>query len=150
MGIVPTDGTGAAQSDEREFRYFLVSTAALGRATACPYLSMCGAETQSTIAGRENEPRALPRPCPCCGGRMIIIETDGVDVVSLPPPTSMGEGLADGNVSIKEGRDGGALCVACPTSRRFQAQTISTSRSRNYFHLGRWESMSSLQIRPCE
>jgi hypothetical protein len=22
-----------------------------------------------------NEPRALPRPCPCCGGRMIIIET---------------------------------------------------------------------------
>ena len=21
------------------------------------------------------EPRALPRPCPCCGGRMIIIET---------------------------------------------------------------------------
>ena len=22
-----------------------------------------------------NEPRVLPRPCPCCGGRMIIIET---------------------------------------------------------------------------
>jgi hypothetical protein len=27
--IVPTDGTGAAQGDERKFRYFLVSTAAL-------------------------------------------------------------------------------------------------------------------------
>lgn len=22
-----------------------------------------------------DEPRMLPRPCPCCGGRMIIIET---------------------------------------------------------------------------
>ena len=22
-----------------------------------------------------NEPRVLPRPCPCCGGRMIVIET---------------------------------------------------------------------------
>jgi hypothetical protein len=22
-----------------------------------------------------DEPRVLPRPCPCCGGRMIIIET---------------------------------------------------------------------------
>ena len=22
-----------------------------------------------------HEPRVLPRPCPCCGGRMIIIET---------------------------------------------------------------------------
>jgi hypothetical protein len=22
-----------------------------------------------------DEPRVLPQPCPCCGGRMIIIET---------------------------------------------------------------------------
>ncbi len=22
-----------------------------------------------------NQPRVLPRPCPCCGGRMIVIET---------------------------------------------------------------------------
>jgi Putative transposase len=22
-----------------------------------------------------DEPRVLPRPCPCCGGRMIVIET---------------------------------------------------------------------------
>jgi hypothetical protein len=35
---VPTDGTGAAQWDERKFRYFLVSAAALGQTTACPYL----------------------------------------------------------------------------------------------------------------
>ena len=28
---MPTDGTAAAQSDERKFRYFLVSTAALGK-----------------------------------------------------------------------------------------------------------------------
>jgi Putative transposase len=28
-------------------------------------------KTQATV----DEPRTLPRPCPCCGGRMIIIET---------------------------------------------------------------------------
>ena len=53
MDIVPTDGTGAAQSEEREFRYFLVSTAALGRATAYPCLFMCGSEPQNTIVGRK-------------------------------------------------------------------------------------------------
>ena len=26
-------------------------------------------------AAAADEPRVLPRPCPCCGGRMIIIET---------------------------------------------------------------------------
>src|SRR4030095_3194804 len=30
-------------------------------------------ETPETSAAEE--PRVLPRPCPCCGGRMIIIET---------------------------------------------------------------------------
>ena len=31
------------------------------------------AETSKTAAA--DEPRVLPRPCRCCGGRMIIIET---------------------------------------------------------------------------
>ena len=26
-------------------------------------------------ASESDQPRALPTPCPCCGGRMIIIET---------------------------------------------------------------------------
>ena len=26
-------------------------------------------------AAESDQPRALPMPCPCCGGRMIIIET---------------------------------------------------------------------------
>ena len=26
-------------------------------------------------ATESDQPRALPKPCPCCGGRMIIIET---------------------------------------------------------------------------
>src|SRR6266498_3826189 len=29
----------------------------------------------STGAASGDEPRVLSRPCPCCGGRMIIIET---------------------------------------------------------------------------
>jgi hypothetical protein len=31
-------------------------------------------EPETSEAGVD-EPRVLPRPCPCCGGRMIIIET---------------------------------------------------------------------------
>ena len=30
---------------------------------------------ETSEAAPVNEPRVLPRPCPCCGGRMIIIET---------------------------------------------------------------------------
>jgi hypothetical protein len=32
-------------------------------------------ETEATEAAAADEPRILPRPCPCCGGRMIIVET---------------------------------------------------------------------------
>ena len=32
-----------------------------------PYETDCTAESE--------QPRVLPKPCPCCGGRMIIIET---------------------------------------------------------------------------
>jgi len=32
-------------------------------------------EPRTAEAAEVDEPRVLPRPCPCCGGRMIIIET---------------------------------------------------------------------------
>ena len=32
-------------------------------------------EPETPEATAVDEPRVLPRPCPCCGGRMIIIET---------------------------------------------------------------------------
>ena len=32
-------------------------------------------EPEPSEASASDEPRVLPRPCPCCGGRMIIIET---------------------------------------------------------------------------
>jgi hypothetical protein len=37
-----------------------------------------------------DEPRVLPRPCPCCGGRMIIIETfaRGCNPKHCPTPAS--------------------------------------------------------------
>src|SRR6266850_3481314 len=34
-----------------------------------------GAADAGGAAGDNSEPRILPRPCPCCGGRMFIIET---------------------------------------------------------------------------
>ncbi|HZD27170.1 MAG TPA: IS91 family transposase, partial [Xanthobacteraceae bacterium] len=33
------------------------------------------AETETAKPAEPGEPSVLPRPCPCCGGRMIIIET---------------------------------------------------------------------------
>ena len=30
---------------------------------------------ETSAAAAADEPRVLPRPCRCCGGRMIIIET---------------------------------------------------------------------------
>ena len=40
-------------------------------------------------AAEPDEPRVLPRPCPCCGGRMIIIETfaRGCQPKHRPTPT---------------------------------------------------------------
>jgi hypothetical protein len=32
-------------------------------------------EPDGPMAAEPEEPRVLPRPCPCCGGRMIVIET---------------------------------------------------------------------------
>jgi hypothetical protein len=34
-----------------------------------------------------DEPRVLPRPCPCCGGRMIVIETFARGCQPKHPPT---------------------------------------------------------------
>jgi hypothetical protein len=33
------------------------------------------AKQPETPKAEIDEPRVLPRPCPCCGGRMIVIET---------------------------------------------------------------------------
>jgi hypothetical protein len=35
-----------------------------------------------------DQPRVLPRPCPCCGGRMIVIETFGRGCEPKHRPTS--------------------------------------------------------------
>jgi len=46
------------------------------------------AGTSATAAA--DEPRAMPRPCRCCGGRMIIIETfaRGCQPKHHPPPAT--------------------------------------------------------------
>ena len=40
-------------------------------------------------AAETDQPCALPRPCPCCGGRMLIIETfaPGCEPKYRPAPT---------------------------------------------------------------
>ena len=38
-------------------------------------LAMPLKQPETATAAEPDEPCVLPRPCPCCGGRMIIIET---------------------------------------------------------------------------
>jgi hypothetical protein len=38
-------------------------------------LAMPTKQPETTKAAEPDEPSVLPRPCPCCGGRMLIIET---------------------------------------------------------------------------
>ena len=47
-------------------------------------------QPETSEAAAANEPRVLPRPCPCCGGRMIIIESfaRGCRPTHRPTPTS--------------------------------------------------------------
>jgi hypothetical protein len=44
-------------------------------ARARKLLAMPLKEPEIATAAEPGEPSVLPRPCPCCGGRMIIIET---------------------------------------------------------------------------
>src|SRR5271165_1884719 len=61
----------------RHYGLFANGNRAANIARACELLAVPSrakqAETSATAAA--DEPRVLPRPCRCCGGRMIIIET---------------------------------------------------------------------------
>ncbi len=47
-------------------------------------------QPETSEAAAANKPRVLPRPCPCCGGRMIIIESfaRGCQPTHRPTPTT--------------------------------------------------------------
>ena len=44
-------------------------------ARARTLLAMAPKQPDTAKAAEPDEPSVLPRPCPCCGGRMLIIET---------------------------------------------------------------------------
>jgi Putative transposase/Transposase zinc-binding domain len=57
-------------------------------ARARALLAIAAPETDNT-ATTEPAPKALAHPCPCCGGRMIIIETfEAGTMPRTPPPTA--------------------------------------------------------------
>jgi hypothetical protein len=49
-------------------------------------------EARDTNGGEANQPKPLSQPCPCCGNRMIIIETfqrgasPGKTTLAVAPP----------------------------------------------------------------
>ena len=50
-------------------------------------VSVHDSENETTDAANDNEPQILAHPCPCCGGRMIIIETfERGEQPRAPPP----------------------------------------------------------------
>ncbi len=46
----------------------------IGKARALLAVPTPVEETRASAASDPGEPRVLPRPCPCCGGRMIVVE----------------------------------------------------------------------------
>ena len=49
--------------------------AAIARARQLLAVPVRSEQQDTSEAPAADEPRMLPRPCPCCGGRMLIIET---------------------------------------------------------------------------
>jgi hypothetical protein len=47
----------------------------IAQARALPALPSRSEEPEAPEVAAADEPRVLPAPCPCCGGRMVIIET---------------------------------------------------------------------------
>jgi Putative transposase len=47
----------------------------IARARALLAMPLRPRQADENAATDGSEPKTLPRPCPCCGGRMIIIET---------------------------------------------------------------------------
>jgi hypothetical protein len=62
-------------------------------ARARELLAMPAPEAEDTHTADDREPPALVQPCPCCGGRMIIVETFERGGEPRAPPTS-GIGIA--------------------------------------------------------
>ena len=61
----------------RHYGLFASSARADNIARARRLLNVPAAQPEAgdTNCAEANEPKPLSRPCPCCGGRMIIIET---------------------------------------------------------------------------
>jgi hypothetical protein len=61
----------------RHYGLFASSTRADNIARARRLLDIPAAQPEAgvTCCAKTNEPTPLSHPCPCCGGRMIIIET---------------------------------------------------------------------------
>jgi hypothetical protein len=59
----------------RHAHAFASGTRADNIARARRLLDVPAAQPEDTNCAEANEPKPLSHPCPCCGGRMIIIET---------------------------------------------------------------------------
>jgi hypothetical protein len=46
-------------------------------------------ETDNTATAEPAPSKALPHLCPCCGGRMIIIETFAAGTMPRPRPSTL-------------------------------------------------------------
>jgi hypothetical protein len=62
----------------------------IARARKLLAVPLCSNEPKTPQVAATEEQRVLPRPCPCCGGRMIIIETfaRGCEPKRWPTPAS--------------------------------------------------------------
>jgi hypothetical protein len=72
----------------RHYGLFASASRADNIARARQLLAVPQTESNDAVTGQTDEPPTPPHPCPCCGGRMIIIETFERGSISRHRPTA--------------------------------------------------------------
>ena len=86
-------------------------------------------ETADTNCAEANEPKPLTHPCPCCGGRMIIIETFRARLLAALPANDIHRRDQDRHLMIRSVR-GNIPSAAC-LFRRLSTGNDHARRSRH-------------------
>ena len=71
-----------------------------------------------------SEPSVLPRPCPCCGGRMIIIETFARGCQPKHQPDTSTPSDQDRHLMMRSGRPNAATTLVTPAGAPPAAPTF--------------------------
>jgi Putative transposase len=98
-------------------------------------------EAGDTNDAEANEPKPLSQPCPCCGGRMIIIETFQRGSSAALPAGDFHRRDQDRHIMIKVGAR-----QNCKTARLLRRLSTGNDHARHHTCNGLQEARTSLKI----